>query len=122
WPRLSGDQGRQAGPQAMLEVLQLGRRHGPERLQAAVETALALGCQDAAAIRHLLATPTLGHPPPPALAPPALARFDRPVPALDRYDELLAAGAPPVSPGGGPRPPRAARAPGERHPPPHPLS
>ena len=27
---------------------------------------------------------------PPALAPSALARFDRPLPALDRYDELLA--------------------------------
>jgi len=32
----------------------------------------------------------LAHRPPPALAPQALASFDRPVPALDRYDELLA--------------------------------
>ncbi len=74
----------------MIELLQLGRRHGQDHLRAAVETALALGCRDAAAIRHLLATPTLAHHPPVALAPHALARFDRPVPALDVYDELLA--------------------------------
>ena len=74
----------------MIELLQLGRRHGPDRLRAAVEAALTLGCWDAAAVRHLLATPTLVHQPPPALAPGTLARFDRPLPALDRYDELLA--------------------------------
>jgi transposase len=90
WEGLIARQGRAAGTKAMIEVLQLGRRHGPDRLRAAVETALALGCRDAAAIRHLLATPTLAHHPPPALGPHALARFDRPLPALDRYDELLA--------------------------------
>ena len=74
----------------MIELLQLGRQHGPGRLRAAVETALALGCWDPAAIRHLLATPALAHPAPPALAVSALERFDRPFPTVDAYDELLA--------------------------------
>src|SRR5205823_3490831 len=91
WAALIERQGRAAGTKAPAELLPLGRRHGLDRLQVAVETALALGCRDAAAVRHLLATPTLAHPLPPALAPGALARFDRPLPALDRYDELLAA-------------------------------
>jgi len=90
WAGLIARQGRAAGTKAMIELLQLGRRYGQDRLRTAIETALALGCRDAAAIRHLLATPMLAHRPPPALAPQALARFDRPVPALDRYDELLA--------------------------------
>jgi hypothetical protein len=74
----------------MIELLQLGRQHGPDRLRAAVETALTLGCWDPAAIRHLLATPTLTHPAPPALAGSVLERFDRPLPSVDAYDELLA--------------------------------
>src|SRR5262249_12776756 len=90
WAELIARQGRAAGTKAMIELLQLGRRHGQDHLRAAVETALTLGCRDAAAIRHLLATPTLAHHPPPALAPQALARFDRPIPTLDVYDELLA--------------------------------
>src|SRR5438067_11364541 len=90
WAALIARQGRAAGTKAMIELLQLGRRHGQDRLRTAIETALAWGCRDAAAIRHLLAAPTLAHHPPPALVPPALARFDRPVPTRDVYDELLA--------------------------------
>ena len=90
WAGLIARQGRSAGTKARIALLQLGRRHGPDRLRAAVEAALTLGCWDAAAVRQLLATPTLVHQPPPTLAPGALAGFDRPLPALDRYDELLA--------------------------------
>jgi hypothetical protein len=91
WAELIARQGRAAGTKAMIELLQLGRQHGHDHLRAAVETALALGCWDAAAIRHLLATPTLAHPAPPALAASALDRFDRPLPTVDAYDELLTA-------------------------------
>jgi len=89
WDGLIARQGRAAGTKAMIELLQLGRQHGQDPLRAAVETALTLGCWDAAAIRHLLATPALAHPAPPALAASALARFDRPLPTVDAYDELL---------------------------------
>jgi len=90
WQGLIERQGRAAGTRAMIELLQLGRRHGQDRLRTAVETALTLGCRDAAAVRQLLATPTLAQPLPLDLALSALARFDRPLPALDVYDQLLA--------------------------------
>ena len=90
WAGLSARQGRAAGTKALIDLLQLGRQHGQDRLRAAVDTALALGCWDPAAIRHLLATPRLAHPAAPALVGSALARFDRPLPTVDAYDELLA--------------------------------
>jgi transposase len=92
WQGLVQRQGRQAGTKAMIELLQLGRRQGQERLREAVERALHLGCGDAAAVRHLLAAPTLAHPGPADLEIGALARFDRPLPAVGLYDQLLAAG------------------------------
>ena len=38
----------------MIELLSHGSREGWDRLRSAVEEALSLGCQDVAAIRHLL--------------------------------------------------------------------
>jgi hypothetical protein len=90
WAALSARHGRSAGTKAMIELLLLGRRHGQDRLQAAVELALASGCHDAAAVRHLLATPSLSHPPAPVLEVGALGGFDRPLPTIDVYDQLLA--------------------------------
>jgi transposase len=101
WQGLTARQGQSAGTRAMVELLQLGRRHGDDRLRAALETALALGCHDAAAVRHLLAAPDLAHQRPAALpVDAAYARYDRPLPAVAAYDRLLAA-APPGA--GGPR-------------------
>jgi transposase len=91
WQGLIERQGRQAGTKVMIELLQLGRRCGQQRLQQAIDTALALGCGDAAAVRHLLALPSLAHPTPPPLETGALGRFDRPLPRADRYDQLLGA-------------------------------
>jgi transposase len=90
WAGLIEQQGRSAGTKAMIELLQLGRQQGQERLRVAVETALALGCRDAAAVRHLLATPTLASRPAAALEAGTLERFDRPLPTMDAYDQLLA--------------------------------
>jgi transposase len=81
--------GRQAGTKAMIALLQLGRRYGQERLRAAIETALALGCRDGAAVRCLLSAGELTHPAPTPLTLDGLERFDRPLPALDAYDQLL---------------------------------
>lgn len=83
--------GRAAGTKAMIELLQWGRRHGQERLRAAIERALALGCHDVAAVRHLLSTDALTRPEPPLLSVGDLQRFDRPLPAVDAYDQLLEA-------------------------------
>jgi len=73
----------------MIELLQLGRRHGWRELQAAVEQALALGCADAAAVGHLLAAPALGKRPAPAIELGALADYERPLPSVTDYDQLL---------------------------------
>jgi hypothetical protein len=89
----------------MIGLLQLGRQlgaQGYERLRAAVEAALALGCSDAAAVRQLLASEDLAHQRP-ATAPldvgelGRLAQYDRPLPEVTAYDQLLrtAAAAPP---------------------------
>lgn len=94
WQTLMERQGRSAGTKAMLAVLQLGRQHGPARLRAAVDQALARGCPDAAAVRHLLVTPMLARDVPPTLGDlGVLERFERPLPAVDAYDQLLVAGA-----------------------------
>jgi hypothetical protein len=79
-----------------VELLQLGRRHGYDRLAGALAAALALGCCDPAAVRHLLAAPALARAPAAALAVGPLAAYDRPPPVLGAYDALLAAPAAPA--------------------------
>lgn len=91
WQALIARSDRQAGTKAMIRLLQLGRTHGYDRLRTAVERALALGCTDAAAIEHLVATPQLAHTPPALMVVEALTAFDRPAPAIHTYDQLLAA-------------------------------
>ena len=87
--------GRQAGAKEMIALVQLGRTHGQARLRAAIERALALGCTDGAAVRHLLTAPDLEHGRPPALAGGALAHFERALPDVAPYDQLLRLGARP---------------------------
>jgi transposase len=94
WERLVARHGRPDGTREMVGLLQLGRRHGPERLRAAVEQALALGCHDGAAVRYLLTADRLARACPAPLDVGVLARFERPPPAVGDYDQLLAAAAP----------------------------
>lgn len=90
WTRLMARHGKQAGTRAMVSVLQLGRTYGTVRLQETVTTALALGCSDEAAIRHLAMTASLTRPALAALPVGALAQYDRPAPSVAEYDALLA--------------------------------
>jgi len=85
--------GRQAGTKEMIGLLQLGRTSGMARVRAAIEQALALGCGDSAAVRHLLTAPDLARAPSTLLEVGDLARFDRPLPSVADYDQLLARGA-----------------------------
>jgi transposase len=59
WESLMERQGRSAGTKAMIGLLQLGKTDGYDRLRVAIETALALGCSDSAAVQHLLTTSNL---------------------------------------------------------------
>jgi transposase len=90
WQGLIERHGRQKGTKEMIALLQLGRKHGQERLRTAVETALTAGCQDPAAIQHLLEAPALTRAAPVMLDIDALLPFDRPMPSVMVYDQLLA--------------------------------
>jgi hypothetical protein len=56
-----------------------------------IEQALALGCTDAAAVRHLLTAAALTHGERPLQEIGSLERYERPMPVLNDYDELLGA-------------------------------
>lgn len=90
WQGLMQRYGQQEGTKEMIGLLQLGKSQGERQLRGAVEAALALGCQDSAAVRHLMAAAQLEHQPvAPLQLDLLLSRFDRPQPAVTHYDQLL---------------------------------
>jgi transposase len=89
WQSLQQRHGRQAGTRAMIELLTLGKQQGWARLRHAVEQALALGSTDAAAVRHLLSFGELAHERVAIADVGGLARYERPLPAMNEYDLLL---------------------------------
>ena len=88
WHELNMRHGRQHGTRQMIELLQLGAGDW-SRLRAAVEQALALGCHDVAAIRHLMLPGHLDRPMVAAIDIGSLARYERPMPVMSGYDQLL---------------------------------
>jgi hypothetical protein len=83
--------GKQAGMREMIELLLEGRRLGYGRLQTAVELALETGSTDAAAVRYLMTAGDLERVQPELLEVGNLSRYERPLPVLVNYDELLSA-------------------------------
>jgi hypothetical protein len=81
--------GKQSGTRQMIQVLSLIKLHGHQRVQAAVEQALSLGCSDAAAIRHLVQAVDLAHARSAMIELGALSRFEAPLPVITDYDRLL---------------------------------
>ena len=88
WEKLMERHGRSQGTRAMIGLLRLAPTYGRQQLQAAIETALLGGSSDAATVSHLLkpemraahtAVPLIGNG----------SGFERPMPALELYDELL---------------------------------
>lgn len=92
WHGLIERHGKHQGTKAMIALLQLGRIHGPGKLQEAVEAALAMGCQDSAAVRYLVTANDRDHVRTEVIAVGALEQYDRPVPTVTEYDQLLAGG------------------------------
>ena len=88
WRGLIQRQGQASGTREMIGLLRLLETHSPQALRAAIEQALACGSSDAATVRHLLMPgarsqhqemPLSGNAP----------GYERPLPALDIYDQLL---------------------------------
>lgn len=95
WLALQKRHGSQAGTRLMIELVDLGRRHGYDRLQEAIAQALAFGAMDAAAVRYLLAADHLAEAKVSPLPPEEVLRqeyYARPQPTLSAYDGLLATG------------------------------
>jgi transposase len=91
WEELIRRHGKQGGTRQMIGLLQLGKVKGYERLQRAMESALAAGCSDEAAVRYLLTVEGENRPPTEAMEVGWLGRYERPLPIMNEYDELLGA-------------------------------
>ncbi len=89
WQSLQERHGRYEGTRQMIELLALGKRHGWDRLKKAIEESLALGCTDAAAVRHLVTANELVRSRPESVEMSGLERYDRPLPQMNEYDLLL---------------------------------
>ena len=89
WEQLNERYGRHKGTKELIGLLQLGRVYGQEKLRVAVEEALALGCGDSAAVRYLLTASQLERDVPMSLVVGKLAAFERPLPTVTDYDQLL---------------------------------
>ena len=92
WQALIARHGKQTGTRQMVDLLKLARESGRDRLQEAIETALRTGCTDTAAIQHLLHTRDLNRPVCEAMDIGSLERYQRPLPVMTEYDQLLAMG------------------------------
>jgi len=88
WAKLMERHGRSEGTRAMIRLLQLIPAHGHQPLRTAIEGGLACGSSDPATVLHLL-KPELrsAHHAAPLLG--SGAGFERPMPKLDLYDQLL---------------------------------
>jgi hypothetical protein len=92
WEALMKRHGKQSGTKQMIDLLKLSQKHGQEKLQKAVETALSSGCYDSAAVQHLLSAEDLRHTACEAIDVGVLERYARPLPVMLEYDQLLTMG------------------------------
>jgi transposase len=89
WQSFQKRLGQSEGTRAMVDLLQEGRRSGYARLREAVEEAIAYGCTDPSAVRYLMHAAALSRPVRETVDIGELARYERPLPTLTAYDELL---------------------------------
>lgn len=92
WTELMKRHGKQSGTRQMIEMLQLGKRHGYDRLQESVESAQATGSHDVSAIRYLITAKRAGGLEAAAIDVGPLQQYERPLPTMSDYDQLLTAG------------------------------
>jgi transposase len=90
WRKLEARHGKSRGTREMISLVRAGLSAGWDRLIGAVEEALRLGVTDAAAVEHILRMPDPEDRRRHALQlAEELAQFERPMPVMDEYDQLL---------------------------------
>jgi transposase len=89
WEAMSLRHGRQGGTRAMVAMIRMGREFGYGKLEACVGQALELGLTDIAAIRHLLMSDQLQHAAAQPMEIGTLSAYERPLPTMSQYDQLL---------------------------------
>lgn len=82
--------GRQNGTRQMIELVRLGKTHGYEQLRLAVESALEMGSCDTSTVQYLMTAGQLVRDPAEPLDVGPLDCYERPLPVLTDYDQLLA--------------------------------
>jgi hypothetical protein len=92
WQALITRHGKQSGTKQMIDLLKLTKEVGRDRLRQAIETALETGCTDTAAVQHLLQATDLNRPVCEAMDIGSLERYQRPLPVMNEYDQLLGVG------------------------------
>lgn len=95
--------GKHAATRAMVDLLLLARVHGWSAVKTAVEKALLLGCTDVSAVQCLLAPSAAGTVIAALSAEDLgnLSRYERPLPEMSGYDQLLSGQRTPVAAVGG---------------------
>ena len=92
WELMTLRHGRQGGTRAMVGVIRMGREFGYAKLEASVAQAIEWGSTDVAAIRHLLMTEQLQHGVRETIEIGALTAYERPMPTMAEYGQLLSVG------------------------------
>ncbi|MBM4448771.1 MAG: IS21 family transposase [Chloroflexi bacterium] len=91
WEQLMMRNGRQNGTRSMIDLLRLGKVHGYEKLRQAVELALDMGSCDVSTIRYLITAEQLDRSRSEPIDVGPLNYYQRPLPVMSDYDQLLAA-------------------------------
>ena len=91
WSQWQERLGRHAATRAMVDLLLLARVHGWSAVKTAAEKALLLGCTDQSAVQCLLAQAAAVTTIAPLSAEDlgSLSRYERPLPEMSGYDQLL---------------------------------
>jgi transposase len=89
WELMNEKHGRQCGTRSMVAIIRMGREFGYAKLETSVAQAMVLGCTDVAAIRHLLMSDELQHAAATTIEIGALAAYERPLPTMAEYNQLL---------------------------------
>jgi len=89
WEQLIIRNGKQNGTRRMIELLQLGKTHGQEQLHKAVESSLEMGSCDISTVRYLMTANNLERIRPEPIDVGALSCYERPLPVMTDYDQLL---------------------------------